>query len=155
MPGLTNSDGEEDDALALRLSKLFFGECDEQLAPFRPEGSMPGSHPCTPTNDEKDGLALALRLSQLSSHDFDEQATRLHCMESALASEEARSSTPPNESDEGNLDLALNLSQLLAGIFDEHVNELSRQRGARAALEGALASLFTAMSIVRVHHPYI
>ena len=155
MPSLTHSDGEEDIALALRLSELSHDEFDEQSAQFRPERSTPGSHPCTPTNDEKDDLVLALRLSQLSSNDFDEQATRLHCMESGLASEEARSSTPPNESDESDLEPALNLSQLLADIFDEHVNELSRQKGPRAALEGALASLYTATSIVRVHHPYI
>ena len=62
MPSLTNSDNEEDAALALGLSRL---SPDEQLAQFRPEGSMPGSYPYTPTNDEKDGLALALRLSQL------------------------------------------------------------------------------------------
>ena len=36
MPSLTNSDGEEDVALALKLSKLSPDEFDEQLAQFRP-----------------------------------------------------------------------------------------------------------------------
>ena len=151
MPSLTNSDSEEDVALALKLSKLSPEEFDEQLAQFHLEGSMPGSHPCARTS-EKDGLASALRLSQLSS---DEQVTRLHCMESASAGEKASSSAPPNEGDEDDLELALNLSQLPADLFDEQVNELSRRVGPHAALEGALASLLTAMSLVRVRHPYI
>ena len=152
MPSLTNSDGEEDVALALRLSELSADEFDEQVAQFRPEGSIPGSHGCTPT---KDDVALALRLSQLSSDGSDEQVTQLHSMESASASEKASSFAPPNESDEDDLEVALNLSQLPADIFDEQVNELSRRGGLSAALEGALASLFTTMSLVRVHHPYI
>ena len=114
MTSLTNSDGEEDIPLAWRLSKLSPDEFGEQLAQLRPEGSM--SHPCIPTSDEKDGLASALRLSELSSDDLDEQVTRLHCMESAPASEKTRSSAPPNESDEDDLELALNLSQLPADI---------------------------------------
>ena len=154
MASLTNSDAEEGAALALRWSKLSPGEFDEQLARLRPEGSMSGSHPCTPTSDEKDDLALALRLSQLSSDGIDEEVTRLYRMESAPAGEKARSSVPPNESEEDDLELALGLSQLPTDSFDEQV---SRQSGPPAALEGALTSLFTAMSLVRVrgHHSYI
>ena len=75
-------------------------------------------------------------------------------MESASANEKASSSTPPNDSDEDDLELALNSSQLPADIFDEHVNGLSQWRGPRAALEGALASSFTTMSLVRVQSLY-
>ena len=131
MPSLANSDGEVDGTLALRLSKLSPDEFDEQLAQFRPEGS------------------------QLSSDDVDEQVTQLHCMESALATEKARSSAPPNESDEGDLELALEVPQRPADIFDNQVNELGRRTGPHAALEGSLASLPTATSLVRGQQLYI
>ena len=155
MPSLANSDGEVDGTLAVRLSKLSPDEFNKQLAQFRPEGSMSESHPCTPTGDDKDDLALALRLSQLSSDDFDEQVTRLHCMESALATEKARSSAPPNESDEGDRELALEVPQRPADIFDNQVNELRRRTGPHAALEGSLASLPTSTSLVRGQQLYI
>ena len=147
MASVTNSDAE-DVALALRLSKLSPDEFHEKIPPHRPEGSMSGSHPCTPTTDDKDGLALASRLSQLSSDDIDEQVAQLNPMESTPAGEKARSSAPPNEGDEDYLERDRNLSQLPASIFDGQANEHSRQRESRMTIEGA--SLFTAMSLVEV-----
>jgi len=122
---------EEDLALALTLSQQSSNDLDEHLTQLPTEGSASANHisrPCTPFNDEKDDLALALRLSLLSSDDFDEQVTQLHRAGPAPMSEEAHSSTLPNESNEDDLELTLNLSQLPADIFDEQVNELNRRR---------------------------
>lgn len=89
------------------LIVLSSDEIDEQGAQLFPEGSL--SRPRAPTNDEKSDLSLASGLLLPPSLDFDKQGPRLRRTESPSASEEVRSSSPPNESDceEGELVLTL------------------------------------------------
>jgi hypothetical protein len=145
-----NSDAEDIFALALRLPQLSSDDFDEQIAQLPPEASASANHiyrPRTPTSDDKEDLALALRLSLLP---FNEQVTSLHRAGSTFVSEDARSSTLPNESDEGDVELALILSQLPADTFDEKVSELNRLRESRMTVEDSLASLLAAMSLAEV-----
>jgi hypothetical protein len=153
MVGPTSLDGEEELALALRLSLLSPDDVDEQAVQLPSGESTPAndvSRPTTLPDNEDDDVALALRLSHLSPDDFDEQVARLYRRGPAPTGEDVRSSTPPNESDEKDLELALNLSQLPADLFDEQVSQLDRRGESRTAIEEILASLLMAMSLVEV-----
>jgi hypothetical protein len=137
---------DEDLSPALRLSQLSSDEVDEQIPQPPTEGSTSANHmyrPHTPTGDEGGGLAPASRLSLLPSDDFDEQVAPTG---SASASEEARSSIPPNKSDQDDLELALILSLLLVAVFHEQVRNQRRE----SRTKGSLGSSPTVVSLVEV-----
>ena len=146
----TNSNIDEDLALALRLSQLSSDAFDQCVSQLRPEQSASaGSTPCPPTprSDREHDMAMVSDISQRSLHDSEEQFSRLHSSESAPA---AYQTGPPDEYDEDDLELVLRLSELLADIFDEQVGELNGQRESRGTDDNNVASLLAAMSFLEV-----
>jgi hypothetical protein len=82
MASFTNSDDDEDPALALRLSQMSVHAFDEQVAQLQSQEAAPvDASPRQPTplgqNDEDD-LGLALNLSHFPAEIVDEQVGDLH-----------------------------------------------------------------------------
>ena len=148
----TNSNIDEDLALALRLSQLSSDAFDQCVSQLRPEQSASaGSTPCPPTprSDREHDMATASDISQRSLH--EEQFSRLHSGGSAPAGKDASQTvSPDDEYDEDDLDLILRLSELPADIFDEQMGELVGQRESRGADDDNVASLLAAMSFLEV-----
>jgi hypothetical protein len=140
MVSRANSD-DEGLAVAVRLSLLSPDDVNAQAAQPPAGGSAPAndiSRRTTLPSDEEDKFEIIAAI-------FDKRVNRLH--RSASTSDEARSSTLPNETDEDDLELA---SQLPDDIYDEQVKELNRRRESRTAIEDSPASLLMAMSPVEV-----
>jgi hypothetical protein len=125
--------GNSDDVVGEQAAQLLLGGSASINDVSRPT-ALPG--------DDKNDLALVLRLSQLPSDDFDEQVARLCRTRSAFASDEARSSTPPNERDEADLEPA--------DTPDGQVSKLNPGRESYTAIEDSRAPLPMAIPLVEV-----